>query len=222
MLSYFNRLKSKKGFTLIELIVVIAIMGVLLAMILPAMTGSNKDEIGKGLAKDFFYRVQDVMCNVKMSNPDAFSDSTFNSDHEVVFYADIDAQGVVTDTGILRNTNNTNAILKLSAPYVQSSYDQTFVSAFDKFSQSAEEYVTRNDSMTGTLYAVVAKDDRQVGTNFYTAFSVQAAYWSDMPTSVLTAASTITVESDNVASNGYYCCAYPARLSMSGETMFVY
>ena len=98
MLSYLKRLKSKKGFTLIELIVVIAIMGVLLAMILPAMGGSNKDEIGKGLAKAFFYRVQDVMCNVKMSNPDAFSDSTFNSDHEVVFYADIDAQGVVTDT----------------------------------------------------------------------------------------------------------------------------
>ncbi|MGN0655221.1 MAG: type II secretion system protein, partial [Ruminiclostridium sp.] len=99
MLSYFNRLKSKKGFTLIELIVVIAIIGVLLVMILPAMTGSNKDKIGKGVAKDFFYRVQDVMCEAKMSNADAFSGSTFAADNEVVFFADINMQGSVTETG---------------------------------------------------------------------------------------------------------------------------
>ena len=219
MLSYFNRLKSKKGFTLIEIIVVIAIMGVLLAMILPAMTGSNKDEIGKGLAKDFFYRTQDTMCELKVTAPKALNG--FSGD-EVIFYVEIDRVGKVIETGyVVANArvpvseiDPVDNVLKMLDTFLNSSsYDAEFKKAITKFTDNSDSYVTSENDMQGTLYSIVDKN-----------FTVQAAYWSDIPASDLAAAGTvdITLENENILKSGFYCCAYPAKLSYQGEVMYEY
>lgn len=67
MIQKFQALKAKKGFTMIELIVVIAIMAVLMAIIFPMLTSdrSRKQEANFA-ARDFYAAVQTVMTKYSM------------------------------------------------------------------------------------------------------------------------------------------------------------
>ena len=59
MIRYLQRLKAKKGFTVIELIVVIAIIGVLTAVIVSnAGTDREKKQSAYNAAQDFYSTVQ--------------------------------------------------------------------------------------------------------------------------------------------------------------------
>lgn len=61
MLGFFQRLKSKKGFTLIELIVVIAILAILSAILVPTMMsiiGSAKKQVKESNAAAVFSAAQ--------------------------------------------------------------------------------------------------------------------------------------------------------------------
>lgn len=62
MIRFLQRQKAKKGFTVIELIVVIAIIGILIAVIVPSLSQerSRINEAGSA-ARDFYAAVQTVM-----------------------------------------------------------------------------------------------------------------------------------------------------------------
>ncbi len=62
MIRYLQRQKAKKGFTMIELIVVIAIIAVLMAVILPSLTGERERiNAANSAARDFYAAIQTTM-----------------------------------------------------------------------------------------------------------------------------------------------------------------
>lgn len=79
MLRFLQRSKAKKGFTIIELIVVIAIIAVMAAIILPMMS-SEKSRIrdARSAASDFYAAVQTVMTTLSLY------DAPLNSDYAVM------------------------------------------------------------------------------------------------------------------------------------------
>ena len=62
MIRFLQKQKSKKGFTIVELIVVIAIIAVMLAMILPAVSSQRaRINEARSAAKDFYAAIQTVV-----------------------------------------------------------------------------------------------------------------------------------------------------------------
>ncbi len=67
MLQYLNRAQRRKGFTMIELIVVIAILGVMAAIILPMVSArDSKIQEANSAARDFYTAMQSVMTKFSM------------------------------------------------------------------------------------------------------------------------------------------------------------
>lgn len=81
MLRFLQKLKAKKGFTIIELVVVIVIIAVLMAVILPMLsTERSKVRDACSTATDFYAAVQTVM--TKFSTYDAPLSAAFSAKEE--------------------------------------------------------------------------------------------------------------------------------------------
>lgn len=82
MIRYLQRMKAKKGFTIIELIVVIAIMGVLMAVILPQLS-SERSRINEAnsAARDFYAAIQTTMS--KYSTYDGQLSNAYHNDNNL-------------------------------------------------------------------------------------------------------------------------------------------
>ena len=102
-MNMIRKLKNRKGFTMVELIIVIAIIGVLLAMVLPNLLSSNKDTEGKGFAKEFFYKTQDFVSRQKLvEDPDNLIFSCFPATSPcVILYVKANRSGDILDTGVI-------------------------------------------------------------------------------------------------------------------------
>lgn len=66
-----NRLRNSKGFTMVELIVVIGIIGILTAIMLPVFANSGKSQEANARAKSFYYAAQNVFIDYKADNTDS-------------------------------------------------------------------------------------------------------------------------------------------------------
>lgn len=211
-MNLIRKLKNRKGFTLVELIIVIAIIGVLLAMIVPSLMSSNKDTQGKGFAKEFFYKTQDFMSRQKLvedsTNPTL---APVLSDGHVILYARFSRGGDLKETGIVeyQNGGNYSASDLTLRSAINASYTG-FTALMSKFESEVKSYVSSTD-YDCTFYALVDSNYR-----------VQAAYWTDGSWSDLVSGNGALSYTDDCISGDYYSCAYPVERCMAGRKMFVY
>jgi len=203
MISRLARLRAKKGFTMIEIIVVIAIIGILMAMVVPVITYDNRPTVGKGVAKDVFYKAQDVLADVEVAFPEAIA-----SGKNVIFYAQINSAGNVIESGTAVKSGTGASRSVTPTAFAANIVPTDDASSMNKKMQTMFNlYVTKTDGMQGTVYVVV--DDN---------YRVRAAYWTDAePTE---SGMVFSDSKDYVLSNGYYCCSYPVSLSKAGDDMF--
>ena len=217
MISKINRLRAKKGFTMIEMIVIIAIIGILTSIVVATMSYDRKPTIGKGLAKDLFYVAQDAVASIEVSNPHAFDDYTAGGKRAGI-YARVDAGGNITEihtlsigafSGSSGPDYDIGAALSLTTPQTvthDGTKEDDFKSYQNKMVQAITNYLVTKDTMEGGYYVM-----------FDSNFRVLAAYWSDGPALTL---DSNALRDDCIMNSGHYCCAYPARLSMAGQYMF--
>lgn len=201
MIKVINRLRAKKGFTLVEAIVVIMIIGVLTAMVLPTLAYSNKPAVGKGMAKDLFYKAQDVFTSAKIVYPDAIG-----TGKNVIYYVTIDQTGNAIQSGTVTKTATSLTLVPFPAVIniTSSSSDKDKMDA--KMKAALENYTEYNTDMRGTLYVV--SDDH---------FRARVAYWTDATTF---ADGGTTFADSCMLGNGFYCCAFPVALCDPGAVLF--
>lgn len=201
---FYNRHKAKMGFTIVELVVVLAIIGIILALVLPSMFSSNKPTKGKEYAKSYFYTVQDFMARQRISN-----DKTKPSlAVDYIFYTELDASGVVLETGVIQcwaagNVYAASDNSDAATVAADTAYTDEFKELVNKFDILMKNTTAMEDTeFDGTFYAVVDTD-----------FVVHAAYWTDCDWDTLTASNSNLQYADECIVNGYYSCAYPQELS---------
>lgn len=197
MNNMFKRIRTRRGFTMIELIVVVAIIGVLLAMILPGLFSNDKSTKAKAYAESYFYTAQSFASKMKIANDPAtpYIPPVLN---DMKLYTTVDSSGTIVASGIVSTDNST---MTDSVTYASSGTDAKMIEFVTKFARDMEQNLTPGE-FAGTFYVII--DDE---------FVVRAAYWSDgLITDMRTGNTDLVFENDNQLS-GYVCCAYPAELS---------
>ena len=205
---YFRKQLNKKGFTTVELLIVIAIIGVLLAMILPNMFKSDKPTKGKGYAKSFYYTAQDFFARQRIADSDGELPAFTN---QYLFYVSTNSSGVAIETGYIPHSyGGTFSDTVYTAQQVIDDDFGTddFQQLMSKFNTEMLSNTIASTEYTGTFY--VSVDGNYV---------VSAAYWADGTWGeLLEEDASMTFDDDNML-NGYYCCAYPPELSsIVGDT----
>lgn len=223
-ISMWLKKNRSKGFTMVELIVVLGIIGVLSAIILPMLVGSGKPQEANAKAKNFYHSTQNVFIEYKTDNPKdeagffsvekngATASAVFN--HEYYFIAaeakeNEGFQKVTVSVSKYNGTLNAEQSYKCMADtydHIQEFTSGDLLDAYNGFS-------TQDDR--GYYYAIVDWQCRVVAT-----------YWSEEPITVLSNDTTgafakaSILFTDDYKVDYSYVGAFPTEKGAVGKMMF--
>ena len=210
-----KKLLNKKGFTLVELIVVLSLMAIMLAIVIPMLstTDARKNEV-REYARAFYSNVQELMIDEKLAkNPLPCGDSGY-----VLVCAQVDENDSTYDgvkvwmsfasdpsafTGNLQelaDTDSTKDGVQLAGGTYQ---------PFEEFVNSLRKLLLGNER-TGWYYAIVDSKYRVVSTYF-----VEGA-GSDFNT-----VKNAAFDSENIIGETY-AGAWPEELAEKDKPMFTF
>jgi len=222
MISHLARLRAKKGFTIVELVVVVSIIAILIAMVIPMVYYDTKPAVAKSMAKDMYYKAQEVLTDCR-----AIQDGLI-ADNYTCYFAVFDKYGKIpqidpdatppdtrpqvgkftVDSYMASPTDPTPSYM-LAPTVISDRYLEAEPKNIvdKKMKEMMVNYlvsdVTRD--MTGILVAVCDKKYRVV-----------AAYWFEDYD--FTAGMKFFDEC--ILDNGNYCCAYPSALCAPGARSY--
>ena len=102
----FKKLKEKKGFTLVELIVVLVILAILAALLIPALTGY----IDKAKEKDIIAETRQVVMAAQTLTDEAYAKKAVGGEVEYGDSKDV-TQKAVADLAEVTQTNITSVTI---------------------------------------------------------------------------------------------------------------
>lgn len=230
----------RKGFTIVELIVVLGIIGVLTAIILPMLVGSGKPQAANAKAKSFYYSTQSVFMDYKTSNPDitektisgtpTLSDSYFTVSCGGVSYgAYFDSNYYFIEAQATANEGFTKVTVALHGDTDPTEYQYKCLSA--TLSQDSPSTYRRQEFTSGAILDAYNGFSTKDDYGYYYALvdwqcRVVATYWSDEPLSVLSDDTTgefskQTIQFiDNNKIDYTYVGAFPETRGAVGDLMF--
>ncbi len=219
---FFRRSMNKKGFTMVELIVVIAIIAIISAIVIPSMLASDVPTKAKTYAKSYFFTAQEFFSRKKIaddaraldeSDPNAKGTYSAIPNTVLYLYTVVDSFGRPTESGVLPGTGTPTSSVTNADIQANTVVSQPYKDLVADFSDYMERYLKECD-FAGTYFVVVDGD-----------FRVHAAYWSDATFDELKAAKPDFSFDDDCVVGGYWCGAFPLELcTVAGTTdrrMFV-
>lgn len=232
----------RKGFTMVELVVVLAIIGVLMAIIIPMVAGSGKDDAANAKAKSFFYATQNVFMNYKTDKPEIDMDDTGNTTGYFSIINDADAKQHTAlfedDFYFIEAEAKTNeGFTKVTVGLYEGS---TSIPAAEQYkclskalSQNAPSTYRRQEITSGSILDSLNNFSNSEDTGYYYALvdykcRVIATYWSSEPISVLSDNTTGEFKKDTIQFidnnkiDYTIVGAFPEDRGSAGDVMFYY
>lgn len=170
MIKYLQNMKRKRGFTIIELIVVVAIIAVLAAIIVPGLNGKNEKIRAANMhASDFYSGIQYVMTHFQMTEsyitPEIGMKNTTDP-QAFVTYAQTYGQNVLVFpyTYIyVKVDSNTDLTVNVGRTYSEM-LDTTEIATETLFEKAIREQLSNvlKADYTGYCYALVYNGGSQV------------------------------------------------------------